>query len=248
MAKLSRDLSVGNLHPRENLFVTGTIGALNAEVITNCDGCPSVSLDLRGTFVATIEVAGTIDGTNWTLIPLRPLNIAGVVYLAAATTTGFYQAACAGFKQVRARCTAYTSGSATAYLLATTSFLPDELNNNKTTSIVTSVGASGAAVTLTLPAPGAGLRQYVTYLSINKFAAALLVAAAAPVTVTTTNLPGTLAFSFPADAAAQGTIDRWREDFAYAIAASAQNTNVTIVAPITTSVIWRITAGYFIAP
>lgn len=248
MAKISRDLTSGTLHPRENLFISGTIGALNAEVIANCDGCPSVSLDLRGTFVATIEVSGTIDGTNWTLIPLRPLNIASVIYLAAATTTGFYQAECAGFKQVRARCTVYTSGSATTVLLAGTAFLPDELKNNKTTSIITAVGASGAAVTCTLPAPGAGLRQYVTYLSINRFAAAVLTAAAAPVTVTTTNLPGTLAFSFAADAAALGTIDRWREDFAYAIAASAQNTAVTVVCPITTGVIWRVTAGYFIAP
>ncbi len=248
MAKLSRDLSVGTLHPRENLFISGTIGALNAEVITNCDGCSTVSLDLRGTFVATIEVSGTIDGTNWTLIPLRPLNIASVVYLAAATTVGFYQAECAGFRQVRARCTAYTSGSATTTLLAGTAFLPDELKNNKTNAIVTAVGAAGAAVTLTLPAPGVGLRQYLTYLSINRFAAALLTAGTAPVTVTTTNLPGALAFSFPAEAAAQGTIDRWREDFAFPVAGSAQNTAMTVVCPATTNVIWRVTGGYFIAP
>lgn len=248
MAKISKDLVAGNLHPRENLFISGTIGALNAEVIINCDGRATVALDLRGTFVATIEVAGTIDGTNWTLIPIRTLNAASVVYLTAATATGFYQAECAGFKQVRARCTAYTSGSATTVLLASTAVLPDDLKNWKTNSIATTVGAAGAAVTLTVPAPGAGLRQYLTYLSINKFAAALLVAAAAPVTVTTTNLPGSLAFSFPADAAAQGTIDRWREDFASPIAASAQNTAVTIVCPATTNIIWRVTAGYIIAP
>lgn len=79
-------------------------------------------------------------------------------------------------------------------------------------------------------------------------AAAALTAAAAPVTVTTTNIPGSLAFSFAADAALQGTIDRWREDFAFPIAASAQNTATTIVCPLTTGVIWRITAGYYIAP
>lgn len=248
MAKMSRDLTAGNLHPRENLFISGTIGALNAEVVVNCDGCSTVSLDLRGTFVATIEVAGTIDGTNWTLIPLRPLNIASIAYLAAATATGFYQGECVGFRQVRARCTAFTSGSATTFLLVGTYIQSDELRNYKTTSIVTAVGAAAAAVTLTLPSPGAGLRQYLTYLSINRFASALLVAAAAPVTVTTTNLPGTLALSFPAEAAAQGTIDRWREDFAYPVAAVAQAAATTIVAPATTSVIWRITAGYFIAP
>ena len=124
---------------------------------------------------------------------------------------------------------------------------PSIPQNLATNTIGTSVGAAAAAVTLTLAAPGAGLRHYLTYLSINKFASALLVAAA-PVTVTTTNLPGSLAFSFPADAGAAGTIDRWREDFAYPIASSAQNTATTIVCPATTSIIWRVTAGYFIAP
>jgi hypothetical protein len=76
----------------------------------------------------------------------------------------------------------------------------------------------------------------------------LLTAAAAPVTVTTTNLPGTLAFSFAAEALPQGQIDRWREDFSYPLAAAAQATATTIVAPATTNVIWRVTAGYYVAP
>jgi hypothetical protein len=99
-----------------------------------------------------------------------------------------------------------------------------------------------------MASPGAGLRHYLTYLSINRFATALLTAAAAPVVVTTTNLPGALAFSFAADAAAQGTMDRWREDFSFPLAASAQATATTIVCPVTTGVIWRVTAGYYVAP
>lgn len=117
-----------------------------------------------------------------------------------------------------------------------------------TSGIGTTVGTAGAATTLTLASPGAGLRHYLTYLSINRFATALLTAAAAPVTVTTTNLPGTLAFSFLAEAAAQGTLDRWREDFAFPVAASAQNTATTIVCPATPNVIWRVTAGFYVAP
>lgn len=86
----------------------------------------------------------------------------------------------------------------------------------------------------------------------------------ASATVATTDLSGTLqAAQFPAltgdvttvagalgatIAAGAGSLDRWREDFAYPIAASAQNTAVTIVCPATTSVIWRVTAGYYIAP
>lgn len=250
MAKLSKDLGAGVLHPRENLFISGTLGALNAEVVTNCDGCSSVSVDLRGTFNLTVEVSGTVDGTNWQLIPVKPINVASKLYVAAVagTTSGTWVGSCGGYSKVRARVTAYTSGGVTVFLNSSTAPLDQSLDGLVTPNVLTSVGAAGAAVTLTLTAPGAGLRQYLTYLSINRFATALLTAAAAPVTVTTTNLPGSLAFSFAADAAAQGTIDRWREDFAYPIGASAQNTSVTIVCPATTGVIWRATAGYYVAP
>lgn len=252
MAKISKDLGVGgNLHPREDLFIDGTLGSLNAEIVTDCDGASTCTLDLRGTFSMTVEVAGTVDGTNWTLIPVRPINVASVLYVAAVTGTasGTWVGECAGYKKIRARATAHTSGSATARLNASVGIIPNALIGNKvTTSTVTSVGAAAAAVTLTLPAAGAGLRHYITYLSINRFATALLTAAAAPVTVTTTNIPTSLAFSFAADAAAQGTIDRWRDDFAYPLAVTAQNTATTIVCPATTGVIWRVTAGYYIAP
>lgn len=250
MAKLATDLRSATLHPREAIFSTATLGSLNAETIIVSDSCSTVTLDLRGTFNLTVEVAGTVDGTNWTLIPMRPINQAAIAYVAAVagTAAGTWVGQCAGYRQVRARVTAYTSGSATTTLAANSAPYDNLLFGPVASGIGTTVGTAGAATTLTLTAPGAGLRHYLTYLSINRFATALLTAAATPVTVTTTNLPGTLAFSFPAEAAAQGTLDRWREDFAFPVASSAQNTNTTIVGPATTNVIWRITAGFFVAP
>lgn len=252
MAKISTDIgTTRSLHPREDLYVTGNLGALNAEIITDCDGASTFTVDLRGTFNMTIEISGTVDGTNWTLIPVKAINAASVLYLTgiAGTAAGIWVGECAGFRRVRARVTAYTSGSASATLSTSVGIIPEPLRGSNVTSIIgTAVGASGAAVTLTIASPGAGLRHYLTYLSINRFAVALLTAGAAPVTVTTTNLPGSLAFSFPAEAAAQGTIDRWREDFAFPLAASAQGTATTIVCPATTNVIWRVTAGYYVAP
>lgn len=250
MAKLSRDRAAVTLHPRENLLVSGNLGAVNAEVIVDTHGCNTVSLDLRGTFNLTVEVSGTIDGTNWQAIPVRPINQASVVYLlsVAGTAAGSWIGECAGYDRVRVRVTAYTSGTAIATLLASTALLPVAMQNIVTNSITTTVGTAGAATTLTIASPGAGLRHYLTYLSVNRFATALLTAGAAPVTVTTTNLPGTLAFSFAADAAPAGSIDRWREDFAYAIAASAQATATTVVCPATPNVIWRVTAGFYVAP
>lgn len=251
MAKLSRNLSPGLLDPREALFVAGNLGSLNAELpIVAADGCNTVTLDLRGTFNLTVEVSGTVDGTNWVPIVLRPINTAAVSYVAsvAGTAAGVWAGSCSQYRQVRARVTAYTSGSATAVLLADNATLDSTLQGTITPSLVTTIGTAGAATTLTLTAPGVGLRHYLTLLSIGRFATATLTAGTAPVAITTTNLPGTLALSFPAEAAAQGTLERWREDFSFPIAAVAQNTATTIVCPATTSVIWRVTAGFYVAP
>lgn len=250
MAKLSTDLRSATLHPREAIFSTAALASNGAETIIVSDGCATVTLDLRGTFSLTVEVAGTVDGNNWTPIPLRPVNIAAVAYVAAVvgTAAGVWVGQCAGYRQVRARVTAYTSGSATTVLVANNANYDNLMFGPVTSGIGTVTAASGAAATLTLASPGAGLRHYLTYLSINRYAAAVLTASATPVIVTTTNLPGSLAFTVPADAAALGTIDRWREDFAFPIAASAQGTATTIVCPIATGVIWRVTAGFYVAP
>lgn len=250
MAKISRDYSSGTLHPRETLFIAGNFASGAAELILPCDGASTVSLDLRGTFNLSLEVIGTLDGLNWTAIPMRQLAQAGVGYAVSisGSTQGMWVGKCAPFRQVRARVTAYTSGLAAAVLGASSGQLDDSLQGQLTTQAITATGAAGAALTLTLPAAGAGLRHYLTYLSVNRFAAAALTAAATPVVITTTNLPGALAFSLPADAAPQGTLSVLREDFAYPLASTAQNTATTIVAPLVTGVIWRLTAGYYIAP
>jgi hypothetical protein len=255
MAKLSPNLTAisrddPTLHPRENLYKTAqNLAALNAEVVIDCDGSTTVSLDLRGTFNMTVEVAGTIDGTNWILIPVR--SMLGGQYLIAVvgSTAGAWIANCAGFRKVRARCTAYTSGAAITTLMASTSLLDETLGGDVAPLLVTTTGASGAAVTLTLPAPGAGLRQYLSYLRITRFAASVLTASGTPVLITTTNVPGTLVFTAPADAAAQGvTTPIVAEDFAKPLMGSAQNTNMTFVMPATTGVIWRATAAYQVKP
>ena len=50
------------------------------------------------------------------------------------------------------------------------------------------------------------------------------------------------------EAAAQGSVYEKSMEPARAIMASAQNTATTIVAPLTTSVIWRISATFYVAP
>jgi len=144
--------------------------------------------------------------------------------------------------------TAYTSGAATATLLAATGLLDDRLIGEVSSNAATITAAVSTAATLTLTAPGAGLRHYITGLRIERHAAALLVAGTTPVVVTTTNLPGALALSIPMEAAAQGSVYEKLLDPVRAMMASAQNTATTIIAPLTTSVIWRISATFYVAP
>jgi hypothetical protein len=250
MAKLSRDLSGGTLHPRETLMATGLLGALNSLIEMPADGCASVVLDLRGTYNIAVTVEASVDNANWQTIPLRPLNSASVAYAISVgiSAQGSWTGSIAGFRFVRARCNSYTSGAATAVLTANAAPLDASLIGAVTPFLATIIGTVGAATTLTLPTPGSSLRQYLTSLSINRFAAAALTPAAAPIAVTSTNLPGSLSYSFGAEALAQGALDRMREEFGHPLAASAQNTAVTIVAPATPNVIWRMTAGYYVAP
>jgi hypothetical protein len=257
MAKLSRDFAaalgaLATLHPREDIIGIGVLGSVSSEVIIAADGCNSVAVDLRGTFNQTIEVAGSIDGVNWQLIPVQPVNQTSKSFVAAivGTAAGTWAGKCGIYRFVRARCTAWTSGGAAAVVLATNGALDDALDRKLSSSIVTNTGAAGAAVTLTLPAPGSGLRQFLTYLSLNRVngTAAALTAAAGPLNVTTTNVPGTLVISMANDALPAGGKEPWREDFAFPIPASANNTAITFVAPASTGVIWRLTAGYYNAP
>ena len=69
-----------------------------------------------------------------------------------------------------------------------------------------------------------------------------------PVVVTTTNLPGALAFSIPMEAAAQGSVYEKVLDPVRAIMALAQNTATTIAAPLATNVVWRLSATFYVAP
>ena len=121
--------------------------------------------------------------------------------------------------------------------------IDDELRASRLA--VTATGIAGAAVTLTLPAAGAGLFHYITFIRIAKFATALLTAGATPVVVTSTNLPGGVAWSFSAGAEAAGTQVEIASSPTTPLVSSAANTATTIVCPATASIIWRVSVYYF---
>lgn len=108
---------------------------------------------------------------------------------------------------------------------------------------VTATGVAGAAVTLTLPAT-VGVFHYIQSIKIVKYATIAIVGGATPVIVTTTNLPGNIAFTF---ATAQAIGTTLVEDYSNieALRSSVVNTASTIVCPATASTIWRVNVFYY---
>lgn len=233
--------------PRTDVRVTGTIAVLNGELTLNLNGETSATVDMRAAAISgTFVVEGTYDGTNYIGLPFY--NPATEIYVTTFTAAGQWVVPnIAGLRTIRVRASAYTSGAATITINATLGALSGYSKPLPTTNTTTATGTAGSAVTLTITAGGVGLHHYITYLRIDRFAAALLTAAATPVVVTTTNITGSLAFTFPADAAAQGTV--YTQDLlpSNPLKVTTANTNTTIVCPATTNVIWRVTALHYVA-
>lgn len=247
MAKITRDQGAGGaLHPRENLSASATLGALNAVVACNADGASTVQLNVIGTYVGQLATEGTIDGTNWFPIPVKPVNGGGIYLLTlASAAVGQWQGAAGVCQQVRARMTAYTSGAPVVTIMADNGVSDVTAILRAADQSVTVTAATGVAATLTLPAAGAGLFHYIARLVIERHTSALLTAGATPTIITTTNMPGSRAFSIPADAAPQGQVYRDVIEPAVPLRSSAANAATTFVAPVTTGVIWRMTADYY---
>lgn len=105
----------------QGLSNSGTMAALNSEVLLTVSGMSGVAIDLRGTFSATVTFAGSIDGVNFFNLVATPVASSNnVATVNTATAAGAWFVNCQGCSTVRARATTYTSGTITAVLRATT--------------------------------------------------------------------------------------------------------------------------------
>lgn len=244
---------------RERREASGSFNVNGAEVVFDVNGDESVTWFGASTaFIGTIEFDGSVDGTNFRPLPAYPLAVSSVggtipqsgqplltIGLVAANTSVVYVQPCGQFRKVRCRVTAYTSGT-----LAVTANADTQPSANiavlakPSTLLITNTGAASAAVTATLPAV-AGLRHVVDFIQITRSATAALTAAAAPMLVTTTNLPGTPVATFGSDAGGIGVDKTIELNFGgTGLAATSLGTATTVVAPVYTGVIWRITVAY----
>ena len=246
---------------RERREASGTLAALNSEIVIDVNGDESALVYVQSTaFIGTLEFTGSSDATGALFhpvpaYPFSPGCAGGTIpqagqpllldALVAANTVRVYSVPIGQLRKLRVRTSAYTSGAADVSITAEAQGpLNTAIAAKPSTLLVTSTGAASAAVTATLPAV-AGLRHIVDFVYVNRSATAALTASATPVLVTTTNLPGTPVLTFGSDAAGIGIDKEARLDFgSTGLAATALGTATTVVCPVYTGVIWRVIVGY----
>ena len=108
---------------------------------------------------------------------------------------------------------------------------------------------ANTAATATLPAPAAGLFHYITSVELVKLYNVIGIAAGAGVIITSTNLPGSPAWTTEQLASAAGTaIAVIRLTPTTPIKSSVAATATTFVAPLQLQTIWRWNISYYTAP
>lgn len=93
------------------------LDALNEELIMSVRGLGGVALQLSGTWVGTVSFEATVDGNTWVAFNMAPSNSATAA--SSATSGGAWSANCAGYDSVKARVSAYTSGTVKAVMQGT---------------------------------------------------------------------------------------------------------------------------------
>lgn len=225
------------------------LGALNAESVMDLNGKSTALFDVRtaaGNLTFIIE--GSADGTNYVELHGFDAETETMVVSVVVTTTldKRYTYNISGYRRVRIRVSAYTSGNITVSGRATDASYHTYARLVPSTLHVTATAAANTAVTATLPAPGQGLHHYITSIDLTRNATAAL-AGSATLIHTTTNLPGNPAWSVGNAMAAGGT----QRDVDYRpttpLKSLTANTATTIVMPAAgAAVLNRINVSYYV--
>ena len=237
--------------------ISATLAAVNAETVLDLNGAAVVTYYVTtGAGSLTLVWEGTIDGTNYIAMPIwvQGQTLAGTLtaeqyapsVVTATTMTGTYTLGTTGFRRVRCRVSAYTSGNVTVSVRSTAAGFIIYNRPIPATLWVTATAAANTAATATLPAAGTGMFHYITAISIVRNATAAL-AGTATIIHTTTNLPGSPAWSVGNAMAAGGTqvdVD-WQPGVP--LKSSAANTATTVVAVAAgAAVLGRVNVSYYV--
>lgn len=230
--------------------LTVLLGSLNAETIVELNGQTIVNVDARSAaFVGTLSLQATVDAVNWIDIPaVSLLTQAAIVNpVLSGASANIWSAHVGGFQAFRVRVTAYTSGNIDVGIRGSISALRPSMERPYPTTLwVTATAAANTGFTLTLPAAGVGLFHYITYMRVARNATAAL-AGTATLVYTTTNLPGSPAWSVGNAMAAGGTQIDIDMSLSSPLKSAAANTATTIVVPAAgVAVLTRANVGYFV--
>ena len=243
------DLISGN-NFTDTRTLTVLLGSLNAETIVELNGQQSVAIDARSAaFAGTLVLEGTVDSVNWISLPFASFATQAALTAAVLTgaTTNVWTAHVGAFQAVRMRVSAYTSGNIDVGLRASVAALRPSLERPYPTTLwVTATVVANTLATASLPAAGIGLHHYITHIDITRNATAIL-AGGATIIHTTTNLPGSPAWSVGNNMVAGGTENDVWIDFGAPLKSSAANTISTVVAAAAgAAVLGRVNVGYFV--
>lgn len=98
----------------------GTLIANGDLLSIPCREYGTAGIAINGTFSGTITVEGSVDGVNWTTLKVHDLAQAAVTVPLAVTgapNTNNWQVSIVPCDNIRVRCTAYTSGTATVKIV-----------------------------------------------------------------------------------------------------------------------------------
>lgn len=230
--------------------ITTTLSALNAEAIMDLNGQAVAVFDLRTAAGSlTLVFEGTVDGTNYFGIPAFDNSTEAYIAAVISTTTfaRTYIVGCSGYRRIRVRVSAFTSGTMVVALRASMADFAIYARPYPSLLHVTATAAVNTGSTATLPAAGAGLFHYITKVELVKLYNVVGVAAGAGHIITTTNLPGNPSFTTEQLASAAGTVAKvidWT--LANPLKSSVANTNTTFVATAQLQTIWRWNISYYV--
>jgi hypothetical protein len=98
----------------KKVLQSGAVATGNGNTV-NVAGKSKIGIQVTGITVATVTFEATIDGTNW--VALSGSNVASAAAITSLAADGIFSANVGGLLLVRARVSAWTSGTVVATAL-----------------------------------------------------------------------------------------------------------------------------------
>ena len=168
------------LYAQTDVSTSGTFTANLQELVLDLNGHGTTSIQLTGTWAATVQFSATVNGTDFFPIPNVLRYSTQTVINASTTVNDTYVIASASFQKVKVHTTAFTSGTVGVAMVGSPPVSFPSAISGGAASNVTVVNPSLAITAASLPLP-TGAATEATLASIDgKFPAAAPLADGTP--------------------------------------------------------------------